>query len=249
MIKALWFVSLLFFPLFADEVYATFDVVARKEANLNLSVSGIVKRLNVDVGSRVKKGELLLEIDNDDLIASIDLAKEKLKKAQIEEEFAAQTYGRYKKVENVIEAEIMDQYTLSYKKASAAAAEAKASLRYQQTLLEKSRLRAPFSGVIASRSVEVGDLVMGSAPLFLLMSSPEVKLVMTFDEKYLSKVKVGSKVRYRVDGQSGEKIGKIGKLYPSVNAKNRKATAEVLTTHLSPGLFGEGYISAGNIHK
>ena len=66
--------------------------------------------------------------------------------------------------------------------------------------------------------------------------------MLTFDEKYLHHVKAGNKVRYRVDGQKGEKTGVISKIYPSVNPKNRKATAEVLSSHLAPGLFGEAYI-------
>lgn len=242
MMKSLLLSLLLSLSLMGEEIYATFDVVARKEANLNLAAQGIVKRLNADVGSYVKKGAVLLEIDNDDLIASIDLAKEKIKKAKIEEQFARQTYERYRKVESVIEADLMDQHNLAYQKASASASEAKASLRYQEALLEKSRLRAPFSGVISSRNIELGDSVSGGGSLFRLISSPEVKLILNFDEKYLHGVKVGSSVRYKIDGQAGERIGKIAKIYPSINAKNRKATAEVYASNIAPGLFGEAYI-------
>lgn len=241
MIKIVLVSLALSLSLLGEEIYATFDVVAQKEANLNLTTPGIIKRLNADVGAHVKKGSLLLEIDNDDVIAGIDLAREKLKKAKIEEQFAHQTYERYRKVESVIEAELMDQHTLAYQKAAAASSEAKASLHYQETLLEKTRLRAPFSGVIASRNIEIGDSVVGSSSLLKLISS-DVKLILNFDEKYLHHVKVGSKVRYRLDGQSGERMGSISKIYPSVNTKNRKATAEVLTSNIAPGLFGEAYI-------
>lgn len=244
----------LLFPLFlfitslmGEDIYATFDVVARKEANLALSTSGVVKTLRADVGSRVKKGDILLEIDNDDLIAGVDLAEESLKKAQIEEQFAHQTYNRYKKVENVIDAELMDQHTLNYQKASAALGEAKAQLRYQNTLVEKTRLRAPFGGVISERNIELGDGVGGNAlPLFKLISDKEVKLIVQFDEKYLGRVKKGSPLRYRADGENQWRKGIIAKIYPTVNPKTRKATAEVLVTHIAPGLFGEAYIVSGN---
>jgi len=242
MMKTVLITILLSLSGMADDIYATFDVVARKEANLNLTTPGIVKRLSVDVGSRVKKGDVLLEIDNDDLIAGVELARETLKKAKIEEKFARQTYDRYRQVENVIEAELMDQHTLTYQKASATSSEAKASLRYKETLLEKTRLRAPFSGVIASRDIELGDSVGGGTPLFRLISSSEVKLILNFDEKYLPSIKRGSKVRYRVDGQKGEAVGVISKIYPTVDPKSRKATAEVLTGNIAPGLFGEAYI-------
>lgn len=230
--------------LSAAEVYATFDVVPMREASLTLNTPGIVKTLKADVGQHVSRGTLLLETDNDDLLASIDLARATLKKAQIEEEFAQQTYNRYRQVETVIDAHLMDQQTLAYRKASASAAEAKATLRYQESLLEKSRLRAPFSGVISERNVQLGDGVGGGIPLFRLISSPEVKLLLRFDEKYLRQIKKGASVRYRVDGMTAYQKGTIAKIYPSVDPKSRKATAEVYSSHLSSGLFGEAYIQA-----
>lgn len=230
-----------------EDIYATFDVAAAKEANLALTASGVVKTLRADVGSRVKKGDILLEIDNDNLAAGVDLAKESLKKAQIEEQFAHQTYARYKKVESVIDAELMDQNTLSYQKSSASLAEAKAQVRYQNTLLEKTRLRAPFNGIISERNIELGDGVGGgSLPLFKLISDGEVKLIIRFDEKYLSKVKKGSLLRYRIDGESQWRNATIAKLYPTVNPKTRKATAEAIVSKIAPGLFGEAFIISGN---
>ncbi|HEX5624346.1 MAG TPA: efflux RND transporter periplasmic adaptor subunit [Sulfuricurvum sp.] len=244
MIKIFITLLSLIYTINAADIYATFDVVPQKEASLTLMSSGIVKTLKADVGSRVKKGDLLLEIDNDDLIASIALAKESVKKAQIEEQFARQTYERYKKVESVIDAELMDQHTLIYQKASASAAEAKASLRYKETLVEKTRLRAPFSGVISERNVQLGDGVGGGAiPLFRLISSPNAKLVVKFDEKYLPYVRKGSHLRYRVDGENRYRNGSITKVYPSIDPKTRKATAEVSVSGISPGLFGEAYIT------
>ncbi len=234
---------LLITSLMGEDIYATFDVVAAKEANLALTTSGVVKTLRVDVGSHVKKGDILLEIDNDNLTAGVTLAKESLKKAQIEEKFAKQTYDRYKKVESVIDAELMDQNTLIYQKSSAALGEAKAQVRYQSTLVEKTRLRAPFSGIISERNIELGDGVGGgSIPLFKLISDGTVKLIVQFDEKYLNKVRKGSMIRYRVDGENQWRNNTIVKLYPTINPKSRKATAEVLTSKIAPGLFGEAYI-------
>jgi RND family efflux transporter MFP subunit len=238
---------LLFGSLLGEEIYATFDVVALKEANLALTTSGVVKTINVDVGSHVKKGEILLEIDNDNLIAGVDLAKESLKKAHIEEQFARQTFERYKKVENVIDAQLMDQNTLVFQKSTAALGEAKAQLRYQSTLVEKTRLRAPFSGVISHRNIELGDGVGGgSMPLFKLISNGTVKLLVQFDEKYLTKVRKGSAVRYRVDGENQWHNAVISKLHPTVNPKTRKATAEILVGKIAPGLFGEAFILVEN---
>jgi len=147
----------------------------------------------------------------------------------------------------VIDAELMDQNTLTYQKASAALGEAKAQVRYQNTLLEKTRLRAPFSGIISERNIELGDGVGGNTlPLFKLISDGAVKLILQFDEKYLGKVKNGSLIRYRLDGENQWKSASISKIHPTINPKTRKATAEVLTSKIAPGLFGEAYISPMN---
>jgi RND family efflux transporter MFP subunit len=235
---------LLIAPLMGRDIYATFDVVARKEANLALSSSGVVKSLRADVGSYVKKGDILLEINNEDLAAGVNLAEESLKKAALEEQFAHQTYQRYQKVQSVIEADLMDQHTLNYQKAQASKAEASAQLRYKKALVEKTILRAPFSGIISERNIELGDGIgTNGMALFKLISSPDAKLIVKFDEKYLPAVKKGAVVRYRIDGENSCRNGTISKIHPSVNIKTRKATAEVLVLGIAPGLFGEAYIT------
>lgn len=54
----------MFHGLFAEDIYATFDVVSEKKSELGLSASGIVTTLNVNVGDKVKKGDLLLSLNN-----------------------------------------------------------------------------------------------------------------------------------------------------------------------------------------
>jgi RND family efflux transporter MFP subunit len=231
--------------LLSGEVYATFDVVAKQEANLAMGMSGVVKAIYVDVGSHVKRGELLAQLDNEDLKASVELAKEGLNRASIEEKFARIAYERYVKVQNVVDATVMDQNALNHQRSLSVLNEAKAQLHYKKSLLGKTLLRAPFSGVITSRSVEVGEGV-GAGSLFRLASAPSGKLIVKFDEKYLSSISKGAIVRYRIDGESAYKTGKISKVYPSVDPKTRKATAEVVVSHIASGLFGEAYVQTSH---
>ena len=64
----------------AAEIYATFSIEAKKSANLAFYSSGIVNKVFVDVSSRVKKGQKLVELQNDDLKASLQIAKASLKR-------------------------------------------------------------------------------------------------------------------------------------------------------------------------
>jgi multidrug resistance efflux pump len=65
-----------------------------------------------------------------------------------------------------------------------------------------------------------------------------------FDEKYHNNVQVGDIFIYKIDGDTKEYKGKISKIYPDTNIKNRKIKAEVNTKNMMVGLFGDGYIKS-----
>ncbi len=228
----------------ADEVYATFDVVSNKKADLSLASTGVIEQIKVDIGDHVKQGDLLLTLDNRDLKESVNLSKAELKLAEINYRFAKKAYDRYLKVKEVIDEGQFETYESSYEKAQISLQKAKASVAYKISLLNKSRLLAPFDGIIAKRFIEVGDGVSSAKmePLFTLIDATKVKLIITFDEKYWKQVKRGDLFNYRVDGLENSFNATITKIHPTVNVKTRKATAEVVTSGLLPGLFGDGMI-------
>ena len=230
--------------LHAESVYTTFDVEALQRSDLTLTSTGVIETLNVDVGDRVKKGEVLLHLDNRDLQLSVELARAELKRAEIEHRFAKQTFERYDKVRDVIDDDLYERYLQAFEQSGAALSAAKASLAYREALLAKSILRAPFDGVVAERHKDVGDGVSGAMlePILTLIGAPKVKLLLRFDEKYWLRVKAGDRVTYRVDGSDATYSGTVAKIHPTVDPKSRKATAELYTEGLMPGLFGEGTI-------
>ena len=65
----------MFHALYAEDIYATFDVVSDKESQLGLSVSGIVSTLNVNVGDKLKKDDLILSLNNTQEKNEYEIAK------------------------------------------------------------------------------------------------------------------------------------------------------------------------------
>jgi RND family efflux transporter MFP subunit len=214
----------------AQNIYATFDVVAAKSANLAFTASGIVQKVNVDIGSIVKKGNILAVLDNDDIKAMLDKTKIVLK-------FATRELKRQEKIKNLIDASKYDKVLSNYENA-------KASVAYQQALYEKTILKAPFDGIIYDKAIEVGDAVSGMMlkTVFKIQSLKERKLILEFDQKYHGIVKVGQTFKYKVDGDSKTYTGVISKVYPYANFDNRKIKAEVKVKDFTVGLFGDGYI-------
>ena len=216
----------------AEEIYATFDIEAQSSASLAFSSSGIIEKMHVDIGSEVKKDALLAELHNDDIEAMVEVSKVAL-------HYAKSDYERQKKVQQHINVSLFESFAYKYDNA-------KVQLKYQETLLDKTYLRAPFDGIITAKKVEIGDVVSGQmiTEVYDIQSSKERKLILKFDQKYHQKVKVGDRFNYKVDGDDRSYSGIIYKIYPTIDAKSRKMLAEVKAEGFPVGLFGDGYITA-----
>ncbi len=214
----------------AAEIYTTFNVEADQKARLAFDASGITKTVNYDISNSVKKGKVLASLQNADIKASLEIAKTALK-------FAKKDYERQVQVKELIDQGKFDQYAYKYENA-------KNQLAYAQAKYDKTFLKAPFDGVIYAKDIEVGDTVSGMMlkTVFKIQSRSKRKLILSFDQKYHKDVKVGQKVKYKVDGDAKEYMGTISKVYPYANSGNRKIEAEVKANGFVVGLFGEGYI-------
>ncbi|WP_041957732.1 efflux RND transporter periplasmic adaptor subunit [Sulfurospirillum arsenophilum] len=222
---------LMFQALIAGEVYATFDVVSEKSSELGLSISGVVGSLQVDVGDKVKKGDLLLALSNAQEKNEYEIARKNA-------EHSVKTYDRYAKISDVIDKEKMENY-LYDKDIQLLNAQNK------EIVFKKTELRAPYDLVVTKKNTELGNIVLGSqTKLLTVASTRDVKLVLKLDEKYWNSVKVGQKFTYKVDGSDKKYEGVISKIYPTILPSTREMQAEVKAVDLMPGLFGNGMISA-----
>ncbi len=229
--------------LLAKDVYATFDVEGLQESQLTLPVSGVVKSLHVKIGDKVKKGQFLLELDNELEKIDMELSLNDVKLSQISKDQANSAFLRYQKIKDVIDDEQFENVEFEYKKATQSLIKSLNAYSLKKVQVAKRQLLSPYSGVVTDLHVELGDGVSGpSTPLISIISYPKVKLVLSFDEKHWNVVKSGQTFKYRVDGLEKELVGKIAKVYPSVNPNTRKLKAEVITKDLLPGLFGDGNI-------
>lgn len=226
-----------------DKIYASFDVTAAKDAQLALKAVGIIKTVNVEIGSAVKRGDVLLELENESEKLAVKLAQNDLESAQTAKAHAKSVLDKFKLVQSVSSKQTFENAEFDFKNAALAENRAHLALNLAQKRLEDTRLLAPFDGTISSKSIEVGEGVGGVAQkLMSIFSYPDVKLKLSFDEKFKDRVKIGSEFIYKLDGQNEERRGEISLIYPTIDTKNGKIYAEVQVRNLTPGLFGEGYI-------
>ena len=226
-----------------DRIYASFDVAPAKDAQLALKAVGIVKTVNVEVGSAVKRGDVLLELENESEKLAVKLAQNDLESAQTAKAHAKSVLDKFKLVQSVSSKQAFENAEFDFKNAALAENRAYLALNLAQKRLGDTRLLAPFDGTISGKSIEIGEGVGGVAQkLMSIFSYPDVKLKLSFDEKFKDRVKIGSEFIYKLDGQSEERRGEISLIYPTIDTKNGKIYAEVQARNLTPGLFGEGYI-------
>jgi RND family efflux transporter MFP subunit len=217
--------------LFGNSIYATFDVLALKSASVAFNSGGIVDKIYVDIGSVVHENDMLAKINNDDVEAMLNVYQTTAK-------YAKKDYDRQVQIKKIIDKAKFDSYEKVYRSAQA-------QVKYQQAILHKTILKAPFDALVISKEIEVGDVVSAQQPktAFTLQSIHKRKLVLQFDQKYHENVKVGNSYSYKLDGDTNEYSGIISKVYPYANTQTRKIKAEVLVDDIIVGLFGDGYIT------
>lgn len=153
----------------------TGTLTAVRDAGLSPRIDGLVEHIEVDAGSRVQRGDVLLRLDDALARTAVDQAEAMLAGAAAQRDEAAR---RVEEAEPLVEARSLPRTELESRRAALAAAEAAraaaaAELAQRREELRRHALTAPFDGVIAERMSEVGEWVLrGSAVLRLVALSP-----------------------------------------------------------------------------
>ncbi|MCG3687605.1 efflux RND transporter periplasmic adaptor subunit [Aliarcobacter butzleri] len=216
--------------LFAD-VYATYEVKALNEASLNVSTSGIVSKINTDIGNQVKKGDVLLSLNDSEEKANLEISKNEYK-------FLLTQYERYKKSAEVFDKNSLDKLESELKSA-------KDLITLNEAKLSKMKIIAPFSGVISEKNIEVGDMSNNNEKALLKLVSNEKKLLLAFDSKFAQDVKAGDMFCLNSNKEENKTCVEIYKVYPALN-NEKKLNAEAYGVDLKIGNFGDGLIIKGN---
>jgi membrane fusion protein (multidrug efflux system) len=180
---------------------ATLEAVG--DAQVVSKTTGIVLKILVEEGQRVEKGQLLAQLDDDQARNKLAQADATLKKAQ----------AAYDKAEKGLALKITpradydrDKYDLETQRAVVAGTQLDVSY---------TRIVAPISGVIAKRSIKVGNLVQTNQNLFQVVDLDPLEAVLNVPERDLDTLKAGQPVQMRVDALGGKSFtGTIARIAP-----------------------------------
>ncbi|MEZ6097064.1 MAG: efflux RND transporter periplasmic adaptor subunit [Pirellulaceae bacterium] len=193
-------------------VMGTGTLEAHTRAQISSKISGRIKQVLVDQGERVKAGDLLVELDSDELeqqvaIAEADLETRKAAIQRLEadvrrtEAIVKQSMTNHDRIVSLVEQKAVSREELDKAAESLAVADAdkaraeaalvegqqalvvsERSLEFQKTRLEDTHVHAPFEGLIVRRDREQGDVVVPGAPVLQLISTSELWINAWVDE-------------------------------------------------------------------
>ncbi len=186
-------------------VTATGTLSADTTVAVGTQVSGIITKIFVDFNSVVRKGQVIAVLDTTFLAASVEDAKSSLFRTQVQTRLTKRNYERNKTLleQKVIAQSDYDQSLSDYETAQANERSSKSSLDRAYINLRYATIIAPVSGVVISRSVDVGQTVAASFSTPTLFSIAndltKMQLQASIDEADIGKIKVGQDVTFRVD--------------------------------------------------
>ena len=209
----------------------TAALVADHEAQVTSKASGVLMKLFVEEGMTVKEGQLLAELDDAPAAAKLAQAEAQMHKADATFAYAEQSIKK-----NLIAKRDYDQANFDMLTQRAAYQSAKLELAY-------TRIVAPVSGVIAERSVKLGNLIQVNQNMFRIVGMDPLQAVLNVPERQLGILKTGQTVQLEADALAGQKFtGNILRVAPVVDAASGtfRVTCEFhdKSGALKPGMFG-----------
>jgi len=252
---------------FEDTVTFVGNLEAEERASVASKVSDVtVLSVNVDVGDEIKRGDILVEMDDslnrrqiEEARAAVARAEAAIAQAKSRLSTVEKDYKRYKQLyeEQVISRQQFDQTEGQYEVEKAGLDLAQRELKQAQARLEQllivknyHKVAAPVGGVIAERRVDPGDTIKSGDVLLVISRQDNVKIKGPITENDYPKVKLGQPVHVRVDAFPGREFnGKVNRISPVLDPATRTGEVEALMASqglLKPGMFAPAFIVVGS---
>ena len=209
------------------EPYATNNIVSQ--------TAGRIVSINVEVGDKVHKGQLLAKMDD------VNLSKTRLQYVNDSTELSRLT--ELYKIGAISQAEYdMAKLSLNVTK------------KTYENLAENTYLRSPINGMVTARNYDKGDMYSMAQPIFVVEQILPVKMLVNISESLFTQVHKGMEFDIAVDAYPNEVFkGTVNLLYPTINAATHTFPVEVICDNkdqrLRPGMFARVTATFGTNHN
>lgn len=213
-----------------DDAQAVGTFVAVNGTDVTTEAGGVVRSIEFEAGQPVKAGAVLLRLNTDNELATLKALETSARLADVQAE-RWQQLGK----DRLVSLDEVQQRV-------AAAASARAQVEAQRALIAQKTVRAPFSGELGIRRVNLGQFVSPGDPIVSLQQLDPIYLDFALPERYMDTLKPGTVVHATVDALPGQAFeGRVTAVEPGVDPQTRNFTAQATLANpdgaLRPGAF------------
>ena len=215
------------------------------QAPIAARASGYLKRWTRDIGSQVRQGELLAEIEAPEIDQQLGQAVAARAQAASVLALAQSTAGRWEDLrrKDVVSQQEVDEKRGAVTQAQANLAAAEANVQRLRELEGYKRVTAPFAGVVIRRNVDTGDLIDGTRPLFVLSQSDPLRVVVNVPQAWASRVRIGQAATVTQAELRGRSFaGRIMRTAAAIDAATRTMQVEVELRNVDGALLPGAYV-------
>ncbi len=212
-----------------EKIQTTGTIIANEEVDIRAEVSGRITAINFREGDYVKRGAILLKINDADLRAQLGKVEANRKLAETNEARQKQLFQK--------EAISRQEYDIVQTNLTGVLADIE-NLKAQ---LDKTVIRAPFNGTIGLRQVSIGAYLSPASPIATLTNTNPAKIDFSVPAKYARAVRRGSVIQFSVEGSSARRTGTVYAVEPKVDPETRSLLLRAVSANgdgaLVPGAF------------
>ncbi|NKF24168.1 efflux RND transporter periplasmic adaptor subunit [Solimonas marina] len=221
------------------EAYSTAPIYAR--------VNGYLKDWKVDIGTHVKAGQLLAEVETPDLDQQLAQARANLIQAKADEKLAESTAKRWQGMlgTDAVSKQEVDEKVGDYAAKKAAAQAAQAAVDALAATQGFKRIAAPFDGIVTSRNTDVGQLISSNGsgtPLFTVSDTHKLRVYVQVPQSYVPDIKVGSEAQLVVPERPGKTFdAKVESTSGAIDAMSGASLVQLVVDNDKGQLLAGGY--------
>ncbi len=204
-------------------------VKGRYETNLSFQVGGKIISRDVQTGSVVRAGDVLMTLDPKDIVEQSHSADAQVASTLAQLKLAKANFDRYSELfkAEAIAAAVLDQYKTQYDAAKAAYDAAVAQAQQSQNALDYTTLTANANGVISAVNAEIGQVVAAGQNVLTLVQTGELEVVINIPENKISAVQIGQNVSIDFWATRDIVSGTVREISPMADSASRTFTVKI----------------------
>lgn len=211
------------------------EVRGRYESQLAFQVSGKIIKRNVELGSKINAGDVLMQIDPKDIQQTVNSTSAQVYSAESQLRLAESNLNRFRQLyeQGAVGRMTYDQYVSAYEVAAAAVQQASAQHTQEANQLDYSLLRADKPGVISAISAEIGQVVSAGQPVLTLVQDGEREVEISVPENRIEELRKAQQLTVTFWALSNVTVeGRVREIAPMADPVTR--TYKVRISLLNP---------------